>query len=190
VFLLIQLGLAFLILVQFNNLTILLGVACLGLVAAYPFMKRITYWPQAFLGLTMNWGVLLGWAAVNDELSLPPVVLYLGSFFWTLGYDTIYGHMDRKDDLTVGVKSTSILLGAHTRRYVFVWYVLFFCSFLVFGYLTNMGGLFFLGVSFIMVMLLYQILTLNIQNPSHCLRLFKINGFIGFVGVVALIWGK
>lgn len=190
IFLTVQLGLAFVILAQFNRLTIFLGVASLGLVVCYPFMKRLTYWPQAFLGLTMNWGILMGWAAVNNEISLPPLILYFGSFFWTMGYDTIYGHMDRKDDLMVGVKSTSILLGADTKRYVAIWYTIFFLSFLAFGWLVGMGGLYFLGASFIMAMLLYQVLTLDIKKPSYCLKLFKINGLIGFVGVLSTILGK
>ncbi len=189
-FLVLQLGFSFIILLQFNKLTIMLGLGSLVLVAAYPFMKRVTYWPQAFLGLTMNWGVLMGWAAVNNEINMAAVVLYLGSFFWAMGYDTIYGHMDRKDDLSVGVKSTSILLGNKTKRYVFVWYFIFLMSLISFGFLLGMGEIYFLGISFIMAMLLYQVLTLDTQNPLHCLRLFKINGLIGFVGVVSIIMGK
>ncbi len=190
VFLVIQLSLAFMILTQFNRLTIILGIASLGLVVCYPFMKRITHWPQAFLGLTMNWGILMGWAAVNNELSLPALILYGGSFFWTMGYDTIYGHMDRKNDLMLGVKSTSILLGKATKWYVSIWYTIFFICFFVFGVMTSMGGVYFLGASFVMVMLLYQVLTLDIKNPAHCLRLFKINGLIGFVAVLSTILGK
>jgi len=190
IFLVIQLVLAFTVLIQFNSLTIILGIASLGLIIGYPFMKRITYWPQAFLGLTMNWGLIMGWSAVNNEMGVPPLVLYFGSFFWTMGYDTIYGHMDRKDDLIAGVKSTSILLAGCTKWYVAAWYSIFILCLSVFGTLAFMGGIYFLGIFFVLGLLLYQVLTLDIKNPSHCLRLFKMNGFVGFVVVLSIILGK
>src|SRR5271168_56294 len=122
IFLLLQLTVGAAVLFSLNRTTILLGAAVLGLIATYPFMKRITYWPQVFLGLNFNWGALMGWTAVTGALGWPPLLLYIGGVFWTLGYDTIYAHQDKEDDIRIGVKSSAIALGEHTRPWLFAFY--------------------------------------------------------------------
>ena len=121
-FLLVQLAVGAAVLFILNRLSILLGLAVLGLIGTYPFMKRITYWPQLFLGLNFNWGALLGWTAVTGSLGWPAVLLYLGGVFWTLGYDTIYAHQDKEDDVRIGVKSSALALGSRTRPFLFAFY--------------------------------------------------------------------
>jgi 4-hydroxybenzoate polyprenyltransferase len=115
VFLAAQLAIGAAVLFSLNNLSILLGLAVLALIGTYPFMKRITWWPQLFLGLNFNWGALIGWTAVTGALAAPPLLLYLGGVFWTLGYDTIYAHQDKEDDARIGVKSSALALGERTR---------------------------------------------------------------------------
>src|SRR6516165_8738717 len=122
IFLLLQLTVGAAVLFTLNRTTILLGAAVLVLIATYPFMKRITYWPQVFLGLNFNWGALIGWTAVTGALAWPSLLLYVGGVFWTIGYDTIYAHQDKEDDIRIGVKSSAIALGAHTRPWLFVFY--------------------------------------------------------------------
>src|SRR5215471_14167633 len=121
-FLVLQLAVGATVLFTLNRTSVLLGFAVLGLIGTYPFMKRITYWPQLFLGLNFNWGALLGWTAVSGVLALPPILLYLGGVFWTIGYDTIYAHQDKEDDVRIGVKSSAIALGPHTRPWLFAFY--------------------------------------------------------------------
>src|SRR6202035_2708434 len=123
VFLLLQLTIGAAVLLSLNLPTILLGAAVLGLIGTYPFMKRVTYWPQVFLGLNFNWGALIGWTAVTGDLALPPLLLYLGGIFWTISYDTIYAHQDKEDDLRIGIKSSALALASHTRTWLFVFYV-------------------------------------------------------------------
>ena len=118
-----QLAVGAAVLFLLNRLSILLGLAVLGLIGSYPFMKRITYWPQLFLGLNFNWGALLGWTAVTGWLGWPAVLLYFGGVFWTLGYDTIYAHQDKEDDARIGVKSSALALGSCTRPFLFAFYV-------------------------------------------------------------------
>ena len=120
--LLLQLALGAAVLLSLNRTSILLGIAVLGLIGTYPFMKRITYWPQVFLGLNFNWGALIGWTAVVGAIGRPPLLLYLGGVFWTIGYDTIYAHQDKEDDALIGVKSSALALGEHTRPWLFVFY--------------------------------------------------------------------
>ena len=121
-FLLLQLALGAAVLLSLNRASILLGIAVLGLIGTYPFMKRITYWPQVFLGLNFNWGALIGWTAVVGAIGRPALLLYLGGVFWTIGYDTIYAHQDKADDALIGVKSSALALGEHTRPWLFVFY--------------------------------------------------------------------
>ncbi len=117
-----QLAIGAAVLFSLNRASILLGIAVLGLIATYPFMKRITWWPQLFLGLNFNWGALIGWTAVTGGLAWPPLLLYLGGICWTLGYDTIYAHQDKEDDARIGVKSSALALGERTRPFLFVFY--------------------------------------------------------------------
>lgn len=182
--------LGLLVLVQFNMTAIVLGVSSLALVAMYPFMKRITYWPQAFLGFTFNWGALLAWAAVTGSVSTTAMLLYGAGVLWTLGYDTVYGHQDKADDLLAGVKSSSIKLGQHTQLFVAVTYTLSLLLLIAAGLAAEMAWFFYLMVGTAGLQFAWQIITLKIDNPANCLTRFKSNRDVGlliFLG--ALIGG-
>jgi len=177
-----------LILLQFNTFTIWLGVASLALVITYPFMKRITYWPQAVLGLTFNWGALMGWASVHGELTAAPVVLYATGFFWTLGYDTIYAHQDKEDDALIGVKSTALKFGSQTKLWLVGFYGLTVIGLGLCGHLSNLSWPYYGALALGATHLLWQIKTLNSDAPKNCLQRFKSNrdfGLLIFVGIVA-----
>lgn len=187
-FLALQLGIAFLILLQFNSFAVAVGAASLGLVAIYPVMKRITYWPQLFLGLAFNWGALLGWAAVRGELSLPPLLLYIGGIFWTLGYDTIYAHQDIEDDARIGVKSTARLFGARTQAWLTGFYVLAMLFFLWAGIASGAGPFYILGTLLAGIHLLWQVGEFRPGDTGGSLRLFRSNTGVGwfiFLGLLA-----
>ncbi|HEY0266481.1 MAG TPA: 4-hydroxybenzoate octaprenyltransferase [Rhizomicrobium sp.] len=163
------------ILLQFNGFAAGLGAASLLLVAAYPFMKRITWWPQAWLGLTFNWGALLGFAAQTGRLDLGDAMLYAGLIFWTLGYDTIYAHQDREDDELIGVKSTARLFGQDTRKWILRFYAAAFTLILAAGFTEHTGWPF----AFVMLAagahMLWQVRRLDIDDTGNCLRLFRAN---------------
>ena len=173
-------GLAFCILIQFNLLTIFLGLASMTLAFSYPFMKRITYWPQLFLGLTFNWGIIMAWASITDFLTIEIFLVYLAAIFWTLGYDTIYGAQDIIDDEIIGVKSTSIKFKSMLKKFVFFCYTISFLILFIFFYL-NMNSIYFLfpllGFS---ATLFYQIYIFNKKKPVTCMQAFKVNNFSGF----------
>mgnify|MGYP002713120119 CR=1 FL=1 len=178
----------FVILLQFNWLAIGLGVASLLLIAIYPFMKRITWWPQFFLGLAFNWGAILGWAAATGRVDPAAVVLYIGGISWTLGYDTIYAHQDKEDDALIGVKSTARRLGAATKPWLMGFYSAALCLFALAGTLAGAGLIFLLGIAAAAIHALWQIRTLNIDDPDRCLTLFRANrdfGWIVFLAIVA-----
>ncbi|MHA1601027.1 MAG: 4-hydroxybenzoate octaprenyltransferase [Alphaproteobacteria bacterium] len=188
VFLAALLGLAFLILLQLDPFAIALGAASLGLVAIYPFMKRFTYWPQAWLGLTFNWGALLGWAAATGGMALPPLLLYGAGIAWTLGYDTIYAHQDKEDDALVGVKSTALRFGTATRAWLAVFYGLTTVLFAATGVMAGMTWPFYLGIAAVAAHFTWQIATLETDDPGNCLHRFKANRHIGWLllaGIVA-----
>ena len=171
----------FLILVQFNVLTIALGFASMILAFSYPFMKRITYWPQLFLGLTFNWGIIMAWAAVNNTVSVEIITLYGAAIFWTLGYDTIYGTQDLQDDEIIGIKSTSIKFKKNIKLFVSICY--FLSSFLIVNLFYSEFGLnnfTFLIIVFVFSLML-QIIKFNKNNPKNCLRAFKLNNLSGFI---------
>ena len=173
-------GLAFLILIQFNFLTIVLGLASMSLAFSYPFMKRITYWPQLFLGLTFNWGIIMAWASISNYLTLDIFVVYLAAIFWTLGYDTIYGVQDIVDDEIIGVKSTSIKFKSMLKKFVFLCYSISLLTFFLF-FSFNMDTLYFLiPLALFFMTLLYQLFIFNKRKPKTCLQAFKINNFSGF----------
>lgn len=179
------------VLVTFNPFAIALGIAALVPVAVYPFMKRITYWPQAVLGLTFNWGALMGWAAVHGHLGWPAVVLYAGCVFWTLGYDTVYAHQDKTDDAIVGVKSTALKLGRATRAWLAVFYGLFVAALVAAGILAGLGVAFHVGVAAASAHLAWQVARVDIDDPANCLAVFKSNigfGWIVFAGLIAGQW--
>jgi len=163
------------ILLQFNLLTICLGAGSLLLVAAYPFMKRITWWPQAWLGLTFNWGALMGFTAESGRIDLAVFVLYAGLFFWTLGYDTIYAHQDKDDDALIGVKSTARLLGAASGKWILRFYAVAFTLMLAAGFIDHTGWLFAPVMLAAGAHLLWQVRRLRIDDPANCLALFRSN---------------
>ncbi|HTT99826.1 MAG TPA: 4-hydroxybenzoate octaprenyltransferase [Rhizomicrobium sp.] len=186
-FLAAQCAVGLAILIQLNLYSIVLGAASLLLIAAYPFMKRITWWPQAWLGLTFNWGALLGFAAETGAIDLGDALLYAGLFFWTLGYDTIYAHQDKDDDALIGVKSTARLLGAHSANWILGFYAASFTLILTAGFVEHSGWPF----TFLMLAagahMLWQVRTLDINDSDRCLKLFRANRDTGALIAAALL---
>ncbi|MDX9860985.1 MAG: 4-hydroxybenzoate octaprenyltransferase [Rhodospirillales bacterium] len=184
--LLLAVGLS--VLIQFNAFAIGVGIASLPLVAIYPFMKRVTYWPQAWLGLTFNWGALVGWAAVAGGLAAPAVILYAAGFFWTLGYDTIYAHQDKEDDLLVGVKSSALRLGAATRPWLYGFFAATIGLLAAAGWAAGLAWPYYAFLAAAAAHLGWQAGTLAIDKPKDCLRKFRSNrdfALIVFAGIVA-----
>jgi 4-hydroxybenzoate polyprenyltransferase len=179
--------LAFTILIQFNFLTILLGMGSMILAFSYPFMKRITYWPQLFLGITFNWGVVMAWVAINNNISQEIIVLYVSAIFWTLGYDTIYGAQDMSDDEIIGLKSTSIKFKKNIKLFVFTAYLIttFFLVFL-FKNIIGLNIFSFLLLLFISS-LIYQILKFNHLQSKKCLDIFKFNNYSGLLLFLSIL---
>ncbi len=178
------------ILLQFNRFTVFLGIASLALVFVYPFCKRWTYWPQAVLGLTFNWGALVGWAAVTGEVGLPAICIYFAGLFWTLGYDTIYAHQDKEDDELVGIKSAALRLGDKTKSALWIFYGLTLGLIALGGTLAGLNWPFYIGLTAPAAHLLWQILKLDIHNPAVCLTLFKANRWFGWLLLGAFLLGK
>ncbi|WP_455482253.1 4-hydroxybenzoate octaprenyltransferase [Bartonella sp. B35(2025)] len=189
VFILIQCLVGLGILSQFNMFSFFLGISSLVAVAVYPFMKRVTYWPQFFLGIAFNWGALMGWAVVHGSLSWAPVLLYLGSVLWTMGYDTIYAHQDKEDDATVGVRSTALLFGKGTKRALIFLYSGFVVLVSLAFYLAQVPILSFLGLFVASIHMFIQIKVIDIDNSLQCLKLFKSNSFVGFLIFAGLVCG-
>lgn len=190
-FFLLQCIIGLAILVQFNALSIWVGVASLGLVAIYPFMKRITHWPQAVLGLAFNWGVLVGWSAVTGGLALPPLLLYAAGVAWTLAYDTIYAHQDKGDDVRVGVKSTAILLGAASKRWLAVFFAL--ALILIAGAGAMAGAhlpVLLAGLAVAGAHALWQVMSVDLYDPRDCLAKFRSNRDLGLIVLAAIIAGR
>ena len=181
--------LAFIILLQFNFLTVMLGISSMILAFSYPFMKRITYWPQLFLGLTFNWGIIMGWSSITNGISIEPIILYLGAIFWTLGYDTIYGLQDIQDDEIIGIKSTSIKFKNNVKFFVGICYTL--CVLFILGLFFMMEinkYILLLSILFI-INLIYQIKSFKIENSKTCLNAFKLNNLVGiFVFIQILLF--
>jgi len=190
VFLAAQLLVGLLILLTFNRFTILLGVLSLALVFTYPLMKRITYWPQAFLGLTFNWGALMGWAAVTGSLDLPPLALYAGGIAWTLHYDTIYAHQDKEDDALVGVKSTALKLGAQTKPWLAGFSAATLVLFAIAVALAHLGWPAMLAVAAVALHLSWQILAVDLDDPADCLAKFRSNRWIGWLLLIGIVAGQ
>lgn len=181
------LAVGLLILVQLSTTAIWLGVASLALVVPYPLMKRITWWPQAWLGLTFNWGALMGWAAVADGLSWPALLLYAGGFFWTLGYDTIYAHQDKEDDALIGVKSSALWLGERTRPWTAIFYVITLLLFTAACWMAGAGWLAYLGLLAAGLHFGWQVKALDIDDPGNCLLRFRSNRFVGWLFLTGII---
>ena len=184
-------SLAFLVLIQFNFFTIILALLSMPLAFTYPLMKRFTYWPQLFLGITFNYGLLLGWSSTNTEISIIPIFFYIGAIFWTLGYDTIYGFQDIKDDEIIGVKSTSIKFKNNPKFFISFCYLIFSLCLIVTGYMMNFNYIFYMFLIFTLFHLfIFQIKRLDINSAEKCLSIFKSNNFIGMLVFVSLIFGK
>ncbi len=176
------------VLLQFNAFAIKTGIASLAIVAIYPFMKRITYWPQIVLGLAFSWGALMGWAAVFGRLDAAPLVLYAGAIAWVIGYDTIYAHQDREDDALIGIKSTALLFGDRTKPMLALFYGLAVALIGIAGALAGAPLLFWFGLTAFAAHLCWQIARLDIRDPALCLALFNSNrdaGLVLFAGMVA-----
>ena len=173
--------LAFLVLIQFNNLTIILGMGSMFLAFSYPFMKRITYWPQLFLGITFNWGIIMAWTAMNNSISMEIIILYIAAIFWTLGYDTIYGAQDMSDDEIIGLKSTSIKFKKNIKLFLFTSY--FISIILIFYLFKKYIGLNIFSIFFALFVLslLYQIINFKKKQNDSLLKLFKFNNYTGLV---------
>ena len=188
---LILCSLAFLVLINFNNLTIFLALASMPLAFTYPLMKRFTYWPQLFLGITFNYGLLLGWTSISEKLDIIPLIFYIGAIFWTLGYDTIYGFQDIKDDEIIGVKSTSIKFKGSAKIFLILCYLLLTASLLIGGFLMSFNQLYFLFIIIpITHLFFYQIKNFDTQNPSSCLKVFKSNNYLGIIVFCNILIGK
>jgi len=186
-FLLLQALIGLGVLISFNRFTIALGIASLAIVAVYPFMKRITYWPQIVLGLAFSWGALMGWAAAFGRLGAPPLLLYAGSIAWVIGYDTIYAHQDREDDALIGIKSTALLFGDRTKLMLSLFYTLAVLLIAAAGYTAGAGPVFGIGLLAFAGHLSWQVARLDIDDPDRCLALFKSDrdaGLILFAGLL------
>ena len=184
-------GLAFMVLVNFNYFTILLALASMPLAFTYPLMKRFTYWPQLFLGITFNYGLVLGWTAINNEINLAPIMLYIGAIFWTLGYDTIYGFQDIKDDEIIGVKSTSIKFKKNPKIFIFISYLILSISLVMVGIIMNFSKIYFLSLLIPFFHLYYyQVYKFEKNNSEKCLNIFKSNNLLGLIIFINLLIGK
>ena len=189
VYVLVLCFIAFLVLIQFNSLTITLGISSMLLAFAYPFMKRITYWPQLFLGITFNWGIIMAWTALNNSFNPEIIILYLAAIFWTLGYDTIYGAQDMSDDEIIGLKSTSIKFKKNIKLFVSISYLISIAIVLyLFQNFLGLNFFTFFLIAFILS-LFYQLIKLKKNKSENYLRLFKLNNYTGlllFLGIYSI----
>tara|TARA_B100001027_G_scaffold71328_1_gene48766 strand:+ start:32 stop:898 length:867 start_codon:yes stop_codon:yes gene_type:complete len=182
---------ALFVLLNFNLYTIILALGSMPLAFTYPLMKRYTYWPQLFLGITFNYGLILGWTSLTEQISLIPLVFYFGAIFWTLGYDTIYGYQDIKDDEIIGLKSTSIKFKKNSKLFLFICYLIFILCFFVGGYFSNFNHMYFLLLTFPIIHLFgYQIRSFKSDNPEGCLAIFKSNNNFGLIILLTILAGK
>ena len=183
--------LALLVLLKFNLFTIILALGSMPLAFTYPLMKRYTYWPQLFLGITFNYGLILGWTAIKGQIDLAPIVFYIGAIFWTLGYDTIYGYQDIKDDEIIGLKSTSIKFKGKAKKFLVLCYSCLMFLFFLGGYYMKFDFKYYiLSILPIIHLFFYQTKIFNLNDPSSCLRAFKSNNFFGFIILTIIIIAK
>jgi len=183
--------LAFFVLINFNKFTILMAIASMPFAFTYPLIKRYTYWPQLFLGITFNYGLILGWTSINNQIDIIPIIFYLGAIFWTLGYDTIYGFQDINDDEIIGLKSTSIKFKKTPYKFLYMSYTLFFISLIIIGYLIKLNYFYYMMLILIFIRLFFvQLKKLNLKSTNDCLQAFKSNNYLGFLVFVSLIVGK
>ena len=183
--------LAFLVLINFNFFTIIIALVSMPLAFTYPLMKRFTYWPQLFLGITFNYGLILGWTSISEQIDIAPIIFYLGAIFWTLGYDTIYGFQDIKDDEIIGVKSTSIKFKGTAKIFLILCYLSLISSLIVGGLMMNFDLIYFLFIAIpIIHLFFYQINNFNSKNPDSCLRIFKSNNYLGIIIFLNILVGR
>ena len=183
--------LALLVLINFNLFTIILAMASMPLAFTYPLMKRFTYWPQLFLGITFNYGFILGWTAIEGEINFIAILFYLGAIFWTLGYDTIYGYQDIKDDEIIGLKSTSIKFKGNAKKFLISCYSFLIIFFLGGGYFMKFNYIYFVLMLIpIFHLFFYQLKTLNLRDSSSCLKAFKSNNLLGLIIFLNILAGK
>lgn len=190
VFLGLLLAVGLIVLLQFNLAAIITGIASLGLVVVYPFMKRVTYWPQLFLGLAFSWGALVGWVAVRGALSPEPLVLYVAAIAWTIGYDTIYAHQDKTDDERIGVKSTALAFGESTKPLTGLFYGVFVAGVALAGYLAGTGWPFLVVLGVAAADLARQLITVDLDDPNSCHKAFSANNRIGLLVFAGLVAGR
>ena len=182
---------AFMVLINFNMMTIVLAILSMPLAFTYPYIKRFTYWPQLFLGITFNYGLLLGWTSINEQLNFAPIVFYFGAIFWTLGYDTIYGYQDIEDDEIIGVKSTSIKFKGNPKKFLIICYLLFFISLLITGAVMSFSIFFYLMLLLVLYHLFFlQIKKVEIKKPESCNKIFKSNNFFGLILFLIILTEK
>ena len=189
-FLAIQLLVGLTVLLTFNRFTVLLALASVPLIVVYPLMKRVTWWPQAWLGLTFNWGALVGWAAVTGVLGAAAIALYASGFFWTLGYDTIYAHQDKADDALIGIKSSARRLGAATPAWLWGFYGVALVLLGLAGALAEMSLGFYLALPLVALHLAWQVRTVDLNDPASCLARFRSNRELGVLVLLAIMAGK
>ena len=183
--------LALLILLNFNTFTIILALGSMPLAFTYPLMKRHTYWPQLFLGITFNYGLILGWVCITNQIVLVPIILYIGAIFWTLGFDTIYGYQDIKDDEIIGVKSTSIKFKKNPKLFLIICYSIFIVSLIITGFFMKFNSMFYIFLSIPIVHLFfYQIYNFDFKNPKNSLKIFKTNNLFGAIVLFNILIGK
>ena len=179
------------VLLNFNYFTIMLALGSMPLAFTYPLMKRFTYWPQLFLGITFNYGLILGWTAVYGQIDIIPIIFYVGAIFWTLGYDTIYGYQDIKDDEIIGLKSTSIKFKDNAKRFIILCYLLLISVLLIIGYMMNFTKYYYYFLTVpLLHLFIYQIRIFNLNKPSDCLIAFKSNNLFGLLIFVNILIGK
>ena len=183
--------LALLVLLNFNSFTIFLALGSMPLAFTYPLMKRFTYWPQLFLGITFNYGLILGWTSVKGQIDIVPVIFYLGAIFWTLGYDTIYGFQDIKDDEIIGLKSTSIKFKNNPHKFLILCYSVFLLNLLITAYFMKLNSFFYLTFLLIILQMFYfQLKKINIKNSFECFTIFKSNNLLGLLVLISLVGSK
>ena len=183
--------LAFLVLINFNYFTIMIALASMPLAFTYPLMKRFTYWPQLFLGITFNYGLILGWTSISEQFGIVPIIFYIGAIFWTLGYDTIYGFQDIKDDEIIGVKSTSIKFKGTAKIFLILCYLSLISSLVIGGLMMNFNSIYFLSITIpIIHLFFYQINNFDSKNPASCLKIFKSNNYLGMIIFLNILVGR
>ena len=184
-------GIAFLVLINFNFFTIWMALISMPLAFSYPLMKRYTYWPQLFLGITFNYGLVLAWISINNEISIAPIIFYLGAIFWTLGYDTIYGYQDIKDDEIIGVKSTSIKFKNNPKKFILFCYLVFITVLILLGIIMKLNVYYFIFLVVpVFQLIFFQIYKLDVKEPMNCLNKFRSNNILGLLIFINLILGK